>query len=389
MKRAVLVLIFLCPCALRAQSSSSSTTTIQSVASGSAQVKTVAKADDNLSAQPDIPTVSPSDSVSVPTEQTNAKPGQPSTPSGTSTPKIPGSMVGYIDDPIVGSQVRIRYDAAFDDEFPDRSEFIYAKCACYRGLATAIPLAFDPHAPGPGPGVPTAINFQELHMLAEYSPMRRFSAFVDVPIRWLQAQGFQPIPPFPAFPDQSGLGDVTAGLKFAAIATDHTYVTFQVKAYFPSGDATKGLGTNHYSVEPSILLYHSFTSKFVLEGQVGAWLPINGSAGVPITDSEGFAGNIFLYGIGPSYKIYSGPHFSLTPVIELFGWHVTGGFQTQPGGPVLGAAAEVDGLNIVNIKAGLRASFGPHNSIYVGFGQAVTHDDWYKHIIRAEYRYTF
>jgi Putative MetA-pathway of phenol degradation len=392
MRRAALLLVLLCPCVLSAQVSKPGASSVQSPAA-SAQVKLLTTGDDNSSVQPGIAATgsgATSDSDSVASQQ-NAKPNPATTtPVSTSTPKIPGSMVGYIDDPIVGSQVRIRYDAGFDDEFPDRAEYFYAKCACYRGLQTAIPPAFDPNAPGPGPGVPTAINFQELHMLAEYSPMRRFSAFVDVPIRWLQPQGFQPIPPFPAFPDQSGLGDVTAGLKFAAIATDHTYVTFQLKSYFPSGDATKGLGTNHYSVEPSILLYHSFTSKFVLEGQVGGWLPISGSAGVPITGSEGFAGNIFLYGIGPSYKLYSGRHFSLTPVIELFGWHVTGGFQTQPvTGNTFGAASEVDGLNIVNIKAGVRTSFGPHNSIYIGFGQAVTHDDWYKHIIRAEYRYTF
>jgi hypothetical protein len=385
MKRAVLLLTFLCPCALTAQSLRPSTTTTQTLVPGSARVNTVTITDDNQPSQPDA-SITTSDPV-LP-DQANAKPGQPVS-TGTSTPKIPGSMVGYIDDPIVGSQVRIRYDAAFDDEFPDRSEFIYAKCSCYRFLGPFIPIAVDPKAPGPGSGIPTAINFQELHMLAEYSPYRRFSAFVDVPIRWLQPQGFQNVANFVPFSDQSGLSDVTAGLKFAAVATDHTYLTLQLKAYFPSGDATKGLGTNHYSVEPSLLLYHSFTSKFALEGQVGGWLPIDGSAGVPITGSEGYAGNIFLYGIGPSYRVYSGRHFGLTPVLELFGWHLTGGFQTQPGGPVLGAAAEVGGLNIVNLKIGVRASFGPHNSIYVGFGQAVTHDDWYKHIIRAEYRYTF
>ena len=39
-------------------------------------------------------------------------------------------MVGYIDNPIVESEIRIRFDDAFDDQFPDRSEFFYAKCAC-------------------------------------------------------------------------------------------------------------------------------------------------------------------------------------------------------------------------------------------------------------------
>ena len=46
-------------------------------------------------------------------------------------------------------------------------------------------------------------------------------------------------------------------------------------------------------------------------------------------------------------------------------------------------------MNIVNLKAGVRTNIGFHNSVYVGFGQALTHDDWYKHIVRLEYRYSF
>jgi len=307
-----------------------------------------------------------------------------------SRPPVEGSMVGYIDNPIVGSQIRLRFDDAFEDQFPDRSEFFYAKCGCYRGLQSIIPPAFDPNAPGPGPGVPNSINFQQLYMNVEYSPHRRLSAFVEVPIRWLQPQGFRSIPPFPGFSNQSGLSDVTAGLKFAAVASEGTYLTFQFKSHFPSGDASKGLGTNHYSVEPSLLLYHSFSDRWTLEGQVGDWHPIGGSAGVPTTGSEGFAGDVFFYGIGPSYKLYRGNHVGLAPVVELFGWHVLGGFQTQPvTGTADGAASEVSGMNIVNLKVGVRTSIGFHNSFYVGFGQALTHDDWYKHIVRLEYRYSF
>jgi hypothetical protein len=217
---------------------------------------------------------------------------------------------------------------------------------------------------------------------------------VEVPIRWLQPQGFQSIPPaslgFLPFSNQSGLGDVTAGFKFAAVASEGTYLTFQLKSYFPSGDASKGLGTNHYSVEPSLLMYHSLSDRWTLEAQAGDWHPIGGSGGVPISGSEGFAGDVFFYGIGPSYKLYRGNHIGLAPVVELFGWHVLGGFQTQPvTGTTDGAASEVSGMNIVNLKVGVRTSIGFHNSFYVGFGQALTHDDWYKHIIRLDYRYSF
>jgi len=380
MNRAKLVLVMLFPIALAAQKKDSGSVKNQ-------PEMAAAQADSSA----DLPSSDPDPNAP---QQPKANPSQPTPPRGEAKRKIPGSMVGYIDNPIAESQIRIRFDDAFEDQFPDRSEFFYAKCSCYRGLQPIIPAAYDPNAPGPGLGVPNSINFQQLYMNVEYSPHRRFSAFVEVPIRWLQPQGFQSVPPpslgFLPFSNQSGLSDVTAGVKFAAVASEGTYLTFQFKSYFPSGDASKGLGTNHYSVEPSLLIYHSLSDRWTLEGQVGDWHPIGGSAGVPITGSEGFAGDVFFYGIGPSYKLYRGSHVGLAPVVELFGWHVLGGFQTQPvTGTTDGAASEVSGWNIVNLKVGVRTSIGFHNSFYAGFGQALTHADWYKHIVRLEYRYSF
>jgi hypothetical protein len=391
MERFALALMFFLPMALPAQEMSSIAAPSHSGTTSTAKVNSSLVSENNSTAElgTDTNTVLIPDSNAA--QKPNAKPTQSTAPSEPA-PKIPGSMVGYIDDPIVQSLIRIRFDDAFEDRFPDRSEFFYAKCACYRhlqGAPSPVNLAFDPNAPGPGPGVPKAVNYQQLYLNAEYSPLRRFSAFLDVPVRWLQPQGFLAVPPLPGFSNQSGISDVTAGFKFAAVASEGTYVSFQFKSYFPSGDASKGLGTNHYSIEPSLLLYQKLSSRFIIEGQVGDWHPIGGSAGVPITSSEGFAGDVFFYGIGPSYKLYRGRRVGVAPVIELFGWHVISGFQTQPGGPVDGAAAEVGGLNIVNLKVGVRTSIGFHNSFYVGFGQALTHDDWYKHIIRLEYRYAF
>ena len=311
------------------------------------------------------------------------------TPPEIKRPPIEGSMVGYIDNAIIVSQIRIRFDAAFDDNSPDRAEFFYAKCGCYRALnGTKIAAAFDPNAPGPGTGIPTALNYQQLYLNAEYAPLRRLSFFAEVPIRWLQPQGFVPASSLPFTPvnfsNQAGLSDVQAGFKAAAVANRNTYLTFQLRAYFPSGNSFKGLGTAHYSVEPAILLYQRLSERMALEAQFSDWHPIGGSAGVPVSNSEGFAGDIITYGIGPSYQLYRGEGVSISPVVELVGWRVLSGFQSlQPG------FEEVSGTNIVNIKAGARTSIGSHNSFYIGFGQAVTHGMWYKHLVRLEYRYTF
>jgi hypothetical protein len=304
-------------------------------------------------------------------------------------PPIEGSMVGYIDNAIIGSQIRIRFDAAFDDNSPDRAEFFYAKCGCYRALnGTAFAAAYDPNAPGPGTGIPTALNYQQLYLNAEYAPFRRLSFFTEVPFRWLQPQGFVPASSLPFTPmnfsNQAGLSDVEAGFKAAAVANRNTYLTFQFRAYFPSGNSYKGLGTAHYSVEPAILLYQRLSERMALEAQFSDWHPIGGSAGVPVSNSEGFAGDIITYGIGPSFQLYRGERVRISPVVEVVGWRVLSGFQSlQPG------FADVSGTDIVNIKAGVRTGIGSHNSFYLGFGQAVTHDMWYKHLVRFEYRYTF
>lgn len=295
-------------------------------------------------------------------------------------PPIESSMVGYIENAIVGSEARIRFDAAFNDAFPDRAEFIYAKCGCYR-------IAGDPYAPGPGLGVPKYVNFQTLSFMGEYALVPRLSVFVQIPIRWLQPEGVivpppPPQPPTQAFPSSSGIGDVEAGVKFAVRASPNGYVTAQLKGYFPSGDPRRGLGTNHYSLEPSLLYYKKFSQRLELEGELGGWLPVGGSAGVPTSSPSGFAGNIFFYGVGPSYRVIDGERFKLSPVIELVGWTVTGGEQT-------GTPTDASGTNIVNLKIGARMSLPANNSVYVGYGRALTSAAWYDDIVRVEYRHAF
>jgi len=304
--------------------------------------------------------------------QQKPKPSKPKPSSDLDRPPIDGSMVGYIDNAVVGSQIRVRFDAGFDDNRPDRAEFFYAQCGCD-----------GPPARGPNPGLVLHLNFQQLYMRAEYAPVKRFSLVAEVPVRWVQPQQFVPqtIPSTGGFGNQAGLSDVQAGFKFAPLASHEHYLTFQFLADFPSGDSSKGLGTNHYSVQPSLLFFQKVTDRMSFEAQLGDWHPIEGA-------SPGFAGDVFTYGLGPSYELYRGELVRFAPVIELVGWRVLGGLQTNGDffpNPVVSA----DGTNIVNLKVGARTSIGGHNSFYLGYGQALSHEVWYKHVVRLEYRYTF
>ena len=392
MKRSVLVLSLLVPAALFAQDRDTSLPKEQQVAPASVQKDALlARNDLGVSVEPGTTGGAESAFAQEPASTPKkAKTSQATKPSDeTKRPKTEGSMVGYIDNAIVGTHFRVRLDAGFNNSAPDLAEFFYAKCGCYKGLATAIPQAFDPNAPGPGPGVPKSLNFQQLYLNAEFSPHRRFSAFVEVPFRWIQPNSFLPIPPFPPFSSQGGISDIRAGFKVAVLASYQRYLTFQLKAYFPSGDPSRGLGTNHYSIEPTLLYYQKLSDRASFEAEMGDWHPIGRSAGVPVSGSEKFAGDVFFYGVGPSYELYRGESVRFAPVVELVGWHVLGGFETMPGGPVFGAARETGGINIVNIKVGARTSFGNRNSVYAGYGHALSNAEWYTDILRIEYRFSF
>jgi hypothetical protein len=307
---------------------------------------------------------------------------QPAAPTSVILPpQRRGSMVGYIDDAVVGTKVRVRFETAFHDHFPDRAEFFYAKCGCYRTIPVASLV--DPNAPGPAPGVVTDLNFQQMYLQAEYG-RGRWSVFGELPTRWIQPQAFAN--GGPGFSNQSGIGDLRVGGKFALLSKADQLATVQVQVYLPSGSAGDGLGTNHTSVEPALLLYNGVTDRFVIESQVGWWHPIGGSVGLVLpggssSSSDHFAGDVIFYGIGPSFEVYRNRALRVAPVVELVGWHVVNGFQTGP--------ADAAGTDIVNLKFGGRVVFDAKNSIYAGWGHALTTASWYDDIFRIEYRYSF
>lgn len=290
------------------------------------------------------------------------------------------SMVGYIEDGTIASQVRIRFDAAFRNEAPDRAEFFYAKCGCYRGLPPGHP-AFDPNAPGPGPGVLTSLDFRQLFVQGEVAVHRRISLFAEAPVRWIEPKAFAP--GTGAFGNQSGVGDATIGGKLLLAAGERSALTVQVRAFLPTGDALKGLGTHHATVEPMLLFGQAVTERLGFESQLGLWHPIGGSAGVPTAGGGRFSGNVLIYGFGPSYDLVHTAGVRFAPVIEIVGWRVLDGLQTA--GPNAGATS----WNIVNLKAGVRLAVAGRHSMYAGYGLALTSDDWYDRILRLEYRLGF
>jgi len=309
-------------------------------------------------------------------QQTSARPAPTTTP--PPAPRRRPSMVGYVGDASIGSELRVRFDAGSGIEAPDRAEFFYGKCGCYRGLPANHP-AYDPDAPGPGPGIATDLNYQQLNIFAEYAMNGRVSVFGDIPVRWLQPQAFAA--GFGTFSNGTGFSDIRAGLKAGLVANDRQYLTAQVEFVFPSGDAAKGLGTNHSSFAPTLLYLQRAGDRVTVESQFGVVFPIGGSAGIPTSGSEKFAGTVITYAGGVSVELAPNGRIHFAPVVELFAWHVVNGFQTLTLGPA-------DGTDIANIKIGGRVGTD-RQSVYFGYGQAMTEAGWYDKIFRTEFRVGF
>jgi len=332
--------------------------------------------------QPDAPEVNraPSDAqqanpqsqAPTPAPKQKAKPARKeANPQQLKRTRIDASMVGYIDPSAVQTEIRVRFDAGFNIPRPDRAEYLYAGCngsSSCRG------------------GIQRTLNFQELYFNGEFAPLKRFSAFVQVPFRWIQPF-FVPNSGTPTLTSGGGISDVQAGLKFAAIASPTRNVTFQLGADFPTGNGNNGLGTNHYTVEPKVLFYQRLSDRSAIEAEAGDSHPIGGTIyyATPSSLSQNFAADVAMYGIGPSYELIKRDRYRLTPVIELVSWHIFGGLQTGAAGVVQSAT----GINVLNAKLGARANLSNGSSIYAGYGRGLTSDIWYRNLFRVEFRRTF
>ena len=306
--------------------------------------------------------------------------------------------VGYIDSAIIRSRFRLRYDSAYDNNRPDRAEFFYPKCGCFGNVANflspngtfnaayARAHGYDPRAlgpqhptrPGGNPGE-SRVDYQELSPYLEYAANAKTSGFIEMPVRFIN----------PTLNNNAyGWSDMNLGFKRALVANPNQFYTFQFRTYVPTGSGERGLGTNHPSLEPAFLVFQRLTDRLYLNGEIRDWIPVHA------TD---FAGNVLRYGVGLTYNMVLTEHLRVAPVSEFVGWSVLSGKKLDPGVGPVSAAHDT----IVNAKIGLRIALGNYTqagggsalndrqSLYFGYGRALTGDHWYKDILRVEYNRYF
>jgi hypothetical protein len=283
-----------------------------------------------------------------------APPPAPSTsePAGQGESGEREPSVGYIDPATPANRIRFRYDANYDDRRPTRADFLY------------------PGIGGP-PRPEIKVDYQEISAYFEAALAPTFSVFIESPTRFIHPE---------INADHSGFSDINAGFKWAFWCERDLVASFQFRTYAPTGDANLALGTNHFSLEPGLLVHQQLTSCLALDSELRLWIPV---------DASTFAGDVVRYGVGVSYDVYRSEGFRVTPVAEFVGWTVLDGKERVVFSPSHVVVQDADGDTIVNVKLGLRLGLGDRADIYGGYGRALTGDTWYKDTARLEFRLFF
>lgn len=265
------------------------------------------------------------------------------------------SGVGYVDNALVRNQFRLRFDAAYGINQPNRSEFLWAW-------------------PPPGGNGPTrdesGADYQSVSAYLEYAVDPDVSVFIDAPLVMSNPE---------INPNTAGIGDMITGFKVELLEDCDSVLTFQTKVYIPTGKEQATIGTGHVSIEPGLLFYQQMTD-WTLEGELRYWIPIDGT--------PGREGDVIRYGIGASKDLSCHGLCGVRPVVELVGWTFLDGLSrfVRNGAPQV---VDATGDTVINLKIGSRFNINENQDLYIGYGHALTGDRLYRDILRAELRYRF
>jgi hypothetical protein len=262
--------------------------------------------------------------------------------------------VSFIDSALPLTQFRIKSDQISNLNRPNRAEY------------------FWPASTGSGrPVAERSVDYQELSAYAEISCYDRVSFFVEGPSRWLNPE---------INPNTAGWSDMNAGMKIALCYTPHGVVSGQVRAYIPTGIGERGLGTDHFSLEPSLLLNHRLHEWVTFEGEVRYWVPFSGSD---------FEGDMFRYGAGLVFGKQETCGLWVTPVAEIIGWVPLSGKQSYVAPSGIVVTEEARNKTVCNGMFGARVGCSDCFDIYGGYGVSLTGDRWADEQWRIELRFKF
>jgi hypothetical protein len=290
------------------------------------------------------------------------------------------------------TQQRVRWDSGIGVEFPDRSEYFWARADGHGrgpnpvaaatghggigGLPVAVPTPGG--VPGAGAGaVPrgfpfkgeTGLKYNDLSLYTE-GATGRVGLFVEMPYRSID-------PTLAAH--AAGLGDMNVGTKTLLFDCELLQLGFIFRTYIPIGTASKGLGTGHVSLEPSLLATVKVTRDTYLEGQIAEWIPLGGD---PL-----YEGSIFHYHFSANQVLYR-----ILPEVPVIGTLEFNGYSFQAGrftDPILGSFQKSSGDSYLYVAGGLRLFVCDRIDFGVAAEFAVSDHHWADQLYRSEFRWRF
>lgn len=251
--------------------------------------------------------------------------------------------------------ILLRSDAAYHLTLPDRAEYFWAK-------------------PGRGPKLPErSVSYQDFHARWEMGS-DAFSLATDIPIRLLNPE---------VNGNTGGLGDIQLVQKTRMMDGSQWQITQLLRTVFNSGNARKGLGTGHVSMEPGVLCRYKASDLTYWHSQLKLMFPI---AGDPI-----YSGPALTWGLGLSHVWYETDTVAYIPTLEFINtWILDGQVTTfPPGVPV-----DVKGDGIFNLAPGLRIVTdygGDLGVVELGLNSvfSIGSDGWYDALLRIDLRFVF
>jgi len=248
------------------------------------------------------------------------------------------------------TQQRIRWDAGWNMLFPDRAEYFWARSG------------------GGGLGPATSERSIDYHELSLYTEAAHngFGAFVEVPYRSIYPENQGHL---------AGFGDIIVGTKSVLHDSEFLLIATQFRTHLPTGVASKGLGTEHVSLEPSLLVGVHLAPKTYLQMQIAEWIPLGG-------DST-YAGAMLRYGASLNHTMWCKTEDTqLIAAMEFNGWSFQDGAFTDASGNTQSAS------NATYLSIGPTLRFVFSKNIDFGFGAAfaMTDPHWAEQLYRTELR---
>lgn len=285
-------------------------------------------------------------------------------PNDTNMPTLADSNVGWIDSALPGTQARFRYDARWNNKYPDRAEFYTARNQQYFN---------GDEIKGRGFSIPESnIDMMEVLPYVEWAYSQRLSFFMEMPVRYIHPR---------ENPSAVGGGDFDFGFKVAYFMMPDQVQTFQLRFSVPTGSPQRGLGVAHTVIEPSLLLWQKLTDKVTLEAELRNWIPVGGT---------NYSSYVLRYALGLSYDWYQADTWNVKPVTELIFWSVLRGKESQFFDTLPTSQETQDARGtIIESAWGLRGSISCNVDWYAGVSIGVTEKQWFQENMRLEVRWRY